>query len=425
MSGWRRNLGVTSLLAFTIYLSFGLIIPFFPLYVEQLGGGGLEVGILFASFMFTRAFLARPFGKLSDRIGRKRVIISGMFLYAVLAFLYTIPDSWTGLFAVRMMQGAASAMVWPVGEALVVDSVPASRRGRSISTYMLVSQLGFVAGPLIGGGLLFWTQDVLGMSELQSYRVPFYFTSAFSLIAAVVGLIFLRDVLVRKKKEVRTRDEEKAIRAITRRSLNVLYVNSLMNGLSFSLASVVMVFYMKENFGMNARDYSLLFGLSQAVGLSVVFPVGVLADRHLRKPFIIGGSLVSRVLIILLSLSSMIPYGNWVAMVSFTLKEMGMQSSIATTRTLQADLVPRAIRGKLIGTIQSFSNVGATVGPIFGGLLWDFAKGRNITLVFFTIPGDSLPFLISAFLGIVAAFLVLRYVYEPPRQKARRSRESH
>ena len=418
MSGWSRNLGVTSLLAFTIYLSFGLIIPFFPLYVEQLGGGGLEVGILFASFMFTRAFLARPFGKLSDRIGRKRVIISGMFLYALLAYLYTLPDSWMGLFVVRMMQGTASAMVWPVGEALVVDSVPASKRGRSISTYMLVSQLGFVAGPLIGGGLLFWTQDVLGMSELQSYRVPFYFTSAFSLIAAVVGLIFLRDVLVRKKEEVRKRDEERAIRSIrpiTRRSLNVLYVNSLMNGLSFSLASVVMVFYMKENFGMNARDYSLLFGLSQAVCLSVVFPVGVLADRYLRKPFIVGGSLVSRVLIVLLSLSSLIPFGNWVAMVSFTLKEMGMQSSIATTRTLQADLVPRAIRGKLIGTIQSFSNIGATVGPIIGGLVWDFGKGRDFDWGWFMIPGDSLPFLISAFLGVVAAFLVLRYVYEPPK----------
>ena len=52
---WKVNLGVASVLAFSIYLGFGLILPLFPLYVEVLGGGGLEVGLLLASFMFTRA----------------------------------------------------------------------------------------------------------------------------------------------------------------------------------------------------------------------------------------------------------------------------------------------------------------------------------------------------------------------------------
>ena len=77
---WVKNLIVASALAFCIYLGFGLTLPLFPKYVELLKGGGFEVGILLASFMFTRAFLARPFGRLSDRIGRKKVIVTGMFL---------------------------------------------------------------------------------------------------------------------------------------------------------------------------------------------------------------------------------------------------------------------------------------------------------------------------------------------------------
>ncbi|MEW5937498.1 MAG: MFS transporter, partial [Candidatus Thermoplasmatota archaeon] len=83
----RRNLVLLSLLALIINMGFGLILPLFPLYVKELGGGALEIGFLMASFMLTRAFLATYFGDLSDRIGRKRIIILGTLLYAILAVL--------------------------------------------------------------------------------------------------------------------------------------------------------------------------------------------------------------------------------------------------------------------------------------------------------------------------------------------------
>ncbi len=124
----RRNVNYLASLDFIISLGFGLILPLFPLYVAFLGGGsrevGLEVGILFSSFVLTRALLATPFGNLSDRVGRKRLILIGSFLYTLLAVLFTVPNTWIGLIFVRSLQGVASAMVWPVSEALVIDSCP-------------------------------------------------------------------------------------------------------------------------------------------------------------------------------------------------------------------------------------------------------------------------------------------------------------
>jgi len=182
----RKNVNYLASLDFIISLGFGLIMPLFPQYVKLLGGGGLEVGILFSSFVLTRAILAAPFGNLSDRIGRKRLILIGSFLYALLAVLFTVPTSWPGLTLVRGLQGVASAMVWPVSEALVIDSCPAASRGASLGKIVMASNLGMVVGPFIGGGLYFVASQYLGFSVTDSFKFPFYFTAIVALIGAIM-----------------------------------------------------------------------------------------------------------------------------------------------------------------------------------------------------------------------------------------------
>jgi MFS family permease len=419
---WVKNLAVASFLAFSIYLGFGLILPLFPKYVELLNGGGFEVGVLLASFMFTRAFLARPFGKLSDRIGRKKVIVTGMFLYGILAYLFTLPDHWSGLFLVRILQGTASAMVWPVGEALVVDSAPKEKRSRAISVYIFLTNIGIVAGPLIGAGILSFSKHVLKLSELTTIRTPFYFTSAIAFAGAVVGLIFLRDILPPiKDRSKMVKEEKKAlklIRPIIRRSLYILYSNSFFEGLSWSLGSVVMFFFMQRNYGMDEIVFSALFGIAQGLGLVLVVPSGVLSDRTKKKPFVVWGSLGSRISTLIMAFTPAFPLGKWLAMVFYSGKDMGRQVAMPATRALQADLVPEKIRGKLIGTIQAWSNVGAVLGPIAGGFIWDITNGRFYDIGFMNLPGDTIAFLLSAFMGIIAALLVQRYVYEPPKGRS-------
>ncbi len=422
---WKLNIGVASFLAFSIYLGFGMILPIFPNYVDLLGGGGLEVGLLLASFMFTRAFLARPFGRLSDRVGRKKVIITGMFLYGLLAFLFTLPQNWWGLILVRVLQGTASAMVWPVGEALVVDSAPPSKRSRSISVYIFLTNIGIVAGPLIGGLILYIAQDVAGLSELTSMRTPFYFTSAVSFIAAFFGLVFLKDKLTVVKDQVSQRvKEEKAKMGIgkrTRLSLNMLYANSFFEGFSWSLGSVVMFFFMEQNFGIGARDFSILFGAGMGLGLLFVIPTGYFTEGPHKKPVIVHASMWGRYSTIIMSLTPLLPFGKILSLITFVGKDIGRQVAQPATRALQADIVPTRIRGRLIATIQAISNVGATIGPILGGLVWDMTHEREYSIWFMELPGYSIPFLISAFMGIIAALLVQRFVHEPKGHSIKRS----
>lgn len=413
------NLIVASILAFSIYMGFGIIIPVLPGYVEMLGGSATAVGVLLASFMFTRAFLAGPFGRLSDRVGRKRVMISGMFLYSLLAFLFTVPDHWLGLIAVRVLQGTASAMVWPAGEALIVDSTPPDKRSRAISVYMILTNVGFVAGPLLGGGILYWTEEVLGMDPLSSMRVPFYFTSGFSLIGALSGLILLKNVLdpsTSRKKRAK-RPVLDGIKGPVRRSLNVLYANSFIEGFSFLMISAVMYFFLKYYFGIGARDFSVLVGVVLGIAILFVIPAGAISDRFARKPIIVTGNLIGSLFTVLLPMSLITPLGRLFALGSYSLREIGLQSASPAMRALQADLVPERIRGRLIGNLHQFNNLGAALGSMVGGALWDLAGGISFSAAGFVLPARLAPFFLSGALTTASALLVWRLVLEPRRDE--------
>jgi MFS family permease len=411
----RTNVNYLATLDFIISLGFGLIMPLFPQYVKLLGGGGLEVGILFSSFVLPRAILAAPFGNLSDRIGRKRLILIGSFLYALLAVLFTVPTSWSGLILVRGLQGVASAMVWPVSEALVIDSCPAASRGASLGKIVMASNLGMVVGPFIGGGLYFVAAQYLGLSVTDSFKFPFYFTAIVALIGAIMVWANVTDARSPAKdrhkmsfgKLLRPDGMDKQ----GQRNLKVLYANAAMEGFSFaSIGPLMALFLLLEYPRLEADAISIIIGTAMGLGALVAFPARRLSDRFGRKKlFVIGGylSFVGTILI---------PFGGalLVIILLLAMRSMAFQVSSPALRALQADTVPEEVRGRLIGMLESMSNFGSVLGAPMGGLLLDafFAKDIGLPDPF---SGTMVPFLISGGLGIFTVTLVLLLVKEKSR----------
>ena len=411
----RKNVNYLASLDFIISLGFGLIMPLFPQYVKLLGGGGLEVGILFSSFVLPRAILAAPFGNLSDRIGRKRLILIGSFLYALLAVLFTVPTSWSGLILVRGLQGVASAMVWPVSEALVIDSCPAASRGASLGKIVMASNLGMVVGPFIGGGLYFVAAQYLGLSVTDSFKFPFYFTAIVALIGAIMVWANVTDARSPAKdrhkmsfgKLLRPDGMDKQ----GQRNLKVLYANAAMEGFSFaSIGPLMALFLLLEYPNLHADVISIIIGTAMGLGALVAFPAGRLSDRIGRKKLFVVGGYLSFVGTIL------IPFGGvlLVIILLLAMRSMAFQVSSPALRALQADTVPEEVRGRLIGMLESMSNFGSVLGAPIGGLLLDafFAKDIGLPDPF---SGTMVPFLIAGGLGIFTVTLVLLLVKEKPR----------
>lgn len=407
----RRNVNYLAGLDFIISLGFGLIMPLFPQYVKLLGGGALEVGILFSSFVLTRALLSTPFGNWSDKIGRKRLILIGSFLYAFLAILFTIPEDWFGLIFVRGFQGVASAMVWPVSEALIIDSCPVAKRGESLGKVVMSSNLGMVFGPFIGGALYFVGFNYLGLSEASSFKFPFYFSAAIALVGTVLVWIKVTDAKAPRKDE-RKMSIAKLFRpdGVDRQgllNLRVLYANAFMEGFAFASIGPLMAYYLPQRFNMQADLVAIVVGIAMGVGALVAYPAGRLSDRIGRKRVFAWGSLVAFGGIML------IPFGwaVWIVVVFMSMRSMAWQIASPALRAMQADNVPEDVRGRLIGLLESMANLGSVLGAPIGGLLLDTYFGVDIGLPS-PIDGTMIPFFVSGMLGLFTVSLVLAFVKE-------------
>ncbi|MFQ6127914.1 MAG: MFS transporter [Thermoplasmata archaeon] len=440
----RINLYVLSMLSFLISLGFGLIAPFLPFYAEFLGADAVAIGILLSSFMITRALLATPFGNLSDIIGRKRIVGLGSVMYALLAFFFTLPEDWVGLIFVRAFQGVASAMVWPVGEALLVDSVPEKQRGQAMGIYIFSANLGWVLGPLIGGVLLFMGQSVLGLDTLSSYRFPFYVLAILSLIAASLFFTSVEDIIKPKergKNPEKVRNTGKGKKTIldprTTFELRILYLNGLVNGFSMGILSFITVLFMKDVINIEEYLIGVIIGLTGSIGMIANIPAGRQADRVGRKPVLLFGGYLARISALTLPFAGFLPlrglaratslaYPHLYGLVAISgllgFRFFAFQISQPAMRALQADIIPAAVRGKLIGLMQTMFNIGAIIGAPVGGALYMAFQGNVLGFSPFIFPGEGFPFIISAILGFITLTLILLYVKEP--KKVRKVRVS-
>lgn len=417
----RRNVNYLASIDFIISLGFGLIMPLFPLYLSMLEGGSLEVGlqlgILFSAFVLTRALLAAPFGNLSDRLGRKRLILAGAVLYAVLSILFTFPDDWLGLVLVRGLQGVASAMVWPVSEALVIDSTPPHLRGASMGKIVMSSNLGMVIGPFIGGGLFWFAQQVLGFSDVASYHFPFYFTSVLAMAGAVVVWVYVTDAKAPKTHRTRLSFKQllkpDGLDAQGLTNLRVLYANAAMEGFALSAIGPMMAYFLVLEYpDLGQSTISILIGLAMGIGALVAFPSGKMADRVGRKRMFVLGGYVAFAGIMA------IPFGwtLWVVILFLSLRSMAFQVSSPALRAMQADTVPEEVRGRLIGMLESMSNLGSVLGAPFGGLMLDLFYGMDLGMPQ-PLDGTMIPFLVSGAMGVFTVSLVQGLVKERPPTK--------
>lgn len=159
----------------------GIIWPLVPVYAVQLGAGGLQIGIIIASFNLARTLSNPLAGRLSDRWGRKPFIATGLLLYALVSVFYVMATRVEALILVRFLHGFTSVLVGPVAMALAADIAPPRRLGRYMGTLNMAVMLGLGAGPVLGGII----RDLFGMAA------AFYTMGGLALVTFFGVTVFL------------------------------------------------------------------------------------------------------------------------------------------------------------------------------------------------------------------------------------------
>ncbi|MEP7187667.1 MAG: MFS transporter [Roseiflexaceae bacterium] len=191
---------------FVVMIGFGIALPVLPFYVERLAlaagatrqSVALHVGLLTGIYALGQFFFAPVWGRWSDRIGRRPLILIGIGGYVIAQILFGLATSLWLLYAARILGGILSSATLPVSAAYVADMTADKERGRGMAWLGTAVSLGFVVGPALGGSLS--RSDLhfsarYGQFMLDSFSIPFFAAAALGLLALFAAMRWLPESL--------------------------------------------------------------------------------------------------------------------------------------------------------------------------------------------------------------------------------------
>ena len=350
--GWPRTLWVLCGATFIIQTGYGTILPLLPIYAERRGFSLPWIGAMAALYALASFAGQWVFGKRSDVVGRRTLLMLGAGITAIATALFVLRVPAPFYLGFRVLQGIGAAAFLPAANAMVGDLVPDTQRGSAYGFLSSASMAGFALGPLIGGAL----------SSLWGLAAPFVFGA----VLAGMALLGIIRGLPEGTTELFSMDvSEGPFSSVVGRSLWPLFaVNFGWTGL-IGMYDTVWSLYMKflgaSNvvIGLSFTFFAVPLLLSNFIG-------GRLANaRARRKALIFGGSLLNAGTVFLYVAS----HSVWLS-IGVSMVEAISMSLIGPA--LQAQLmndIPRNMRGTVQGRFQAVGTLGSLVMAIASGLL--------------------------------------------------------
>lgn len=348
---------------FTAMLGMGIVAPLLPFYAESLGANGIWLGVIFSAFSISRLIFMPVIGRISDEIGRKIFIVSGLFIYSLISVAYVYAGDVISLTAVRLFHGFASAMVVPVAMAYIGEISPAGREGEHMGSFTVSLFLGMGFGPLIGGII----KDTAGMDFV------FYAMALLTAFSFAVCLLFLPEKVSRKKRK----SEIKLYLILKNRLIGGIFLFRFLyafgRGGIFSFLPIL-----ASGIRLNATQIGIIITLNIVLTALLQKPFGKLADIYSRIFLVVSGLFVSSIILIIL------PFADDFLSITILSCIMGAGGAISIPAAMAIVAVEGRTygQGSLMGLFNSAMSLGMIAGPLISGWILDIA---GIEWVFFIV----------------------------------------
>jgi DHA1 family tetracycline resistance protein-like MFS transporter len=373
------------LVVFIDLLGFSLILPLLPYYAEAFGSSPFVTGLLVASYAAAQLIGAPLLGRLSDRFGRRPILLAsvfGTFLgFLLLGFANTL---WL-LFAARVMDGLTGGNL-SIAQAYISDVTDAQNRSKGLGMIGAAFGLGFIIGPVAGGFLSQW-----------GYAVPAFAAASISLLNLILIYAWLPESLTAEKRLGLTQKKpafsvDALLNALRRPFTGSLLVTRFFFGLAFSTFQTIFSLYALSRFALTAAQTGYI--LTYVGVLSVVtqgFLVGRLSRRFREDHLILACAVLMAV-----------------ALVSWAL--------VRSVPGLLIVLAPTALAGGMLNTLLSSTLTRAVEPQEIGGILGLSASVESATRIIAPILGGALLQQVGAWapgaLGAVLMFGILPYLWK-------------
>ena len=376
----KSSLLLIFLAVFIDLIGFGILIPILPtIAVKKFSASDFQIGLLVAVFSFVQFIFNPFFGSISDKKGRKPIIVFCLLLSSLSYLIFSFAGSYLVLFISRIIAGLGGSSI-SVAQAYIADITTKENRSKGMGLIGAAFALGFVFGPLIGGFLSKYGIEVIG-----------YVGASFSFIDFIITSLVLPESLKEKsdKKSHRLFDYKVFSEVLRRPAIGIVVIVFFI--ITFSMSNIFGIFSLLgyKDYHLSDMQIGSLFGI---MGLFSAFAqtalIHLLSKRFKEITIISFGAFLLLISMLFMPNSS----GYFMLGAVSGIFTLGTGLLIPTTLSLLSKVTPDNEQGAILGINQSISALARVLGPLWGGFSFEFF-------------GHSIPFLT----GAVFVFAILIY----------------
>lgn len=380
----RKHLAVLLVCLFVVMIGFGITLPVLPFYVERLalregatqGTVVLHVALLTAVYSFMQLIFAPLWGRWSDRIGRRPLILVGMAGYVLAQVMFGLSTSLWLLYVARVVGGVLSSATLPVSAAYVADMTTQQQRSRGMAWLGTAASLGVVVGPALGGLLsrrdwhLRWSTDHL---RVDSFSIPFFAAALLGLLTLLAALRWLPESIPNRPSHDHPSEGNRETKAASHalwRSLSPLLLLTLAGQFALTMFEGTFALFAQAKFAFGPTEVGYVFvvcGLVMTV--FQVGAVGFLAGKVTEmKQIGAGFALLGAGIALLATAQNAALVFAFVALLS-----LGMALIAPNVSALVSKRGGEGHAGASLGIQNASNSLGQSAGPLVGGvlLLWN------------------------------------------------------
>lgn len=391
--GSLKQISVLMATVFVDMIGFTIVLPLLPFYATRLGADASMVGILIAAFPAAQLVVSPFWGWLSDRYGRRPMILAGLLSSAAAYVLFGLANTLWLLFASRLVQGAGGATTGVV-QAYVADSVVPEERTKALGWLTAATSAGVMIGPLIGS-----------VSTYLGPTAPGYLAAGLCLLNALFAWKWLPE----SKREATTHEMQttpatrqslwSAVGSVVLRpagSINSLIWVYTIGMMGFMAMNGVLALYLKQVFGVTEQNIGYFYTY---VGCISLVMRGLLLGPAVRRFGEVGVTRLGAISLAVGLLAIPLPQHLWGLALCVLFVPVGTALLFPATTSLVSRRAHRSETGQVMGVQQLFGGVSRMLGPLWAGFVFEEI-------------GIQYPFWIAAALMLSVSFLTLRMTNE-------------
>ncbi len=377
----RKNTLILGFTLLVVMLGYGMIQPIIPYLITKLGANGRDMGLLASVYAAMQLVCAPFWGTLSDRIGRKPVLLIGVLGYAIAMFIFGLSTRFWMLFVARMFSGVLSSGTLPTALAYLSDNLPEKERGGAMGQLGAAIGLGIVLGPLLGGLL-----------STDSLSLPFLVGAGLALLALLLVYLLLPESHFTQPAAANPNQTENFWRWNTLKKIllgpaGILMLLTFIMNFGLTIFQGISGLYVLEKFNFDTRQMGALW---MVIGGVMVLGQGALTGlltksigevRVIRLGMLLGAFGFVALLFANGFIPILLAAGLFILVLA--LANPALNSFLSAFGGKH--------QGSLMGLNLAFASLGRVFGPLWAGFVFDvnidypFASGVVVLLIGFIV----------------------------------------